>query len=64
MANSPLILPPGSSEKPIANKSKLQAVASNGATPESTTGTYGTAPDLAEQMNDEEKRKYVKGYIP
>jgi len=60
MANSPLLLP-GSSEKSAVNKTKLSktTAASNGTTPEPASN--GSGPDLAEQMNDEEKQKYVKG---
>ena len=62
MANSPLIIPPSSTEK-IKSKSSLQVPASNGATPESTSGyaSGGTVRDLAEQMNEEEKNKWIKG---
>jgi len=59
MANSPLVLT-SSTEKPKSNTLKVPI--SNGATPESNTGvSNGTGRDLAEQMNEEEKRKYVKG---
>ncbi|KAJ5035393.1 uncharacterized protein L3040_007863 [Drepanopeziza brunnea f. sp. 'multigermtubi'] len=61
MANSPLIVP-GDAGRPI-DRSKLSSAAAS----TSNTGT-GTpvqpgngANDLAEQMNDDEKAKYVKG---
>lgn len=64
MANSPLLIPPSSSEKPTTSKSKLQVPVSNGATPESSSGGNGASGhDLAEQMNEDEKRKYVKGLL-
>lgn len=61
MANSPLIVPEDA-DKGSSSKSKLSAsnVASNGATPEASQPSTG-GHDLAEQMNDDEKRKYVKG---
>ena len=63
MAVSPLVIPPGSSEKPnTINKSKLStAYSSKAATPEVTQVSNGTGRDLAEQMNEEERHKYVKG---
>jgi hypothetical protein len=62
MANSPLVVP-GSGEKGNANRTKLSntAAASNGATPEASNTSSGGGHDLAEQMNEEEKQKYVKG---
>jgi cyclin-dependent kinase 7 len=62
MANSPLIVP-GSAEKSAASRTKLSnpAAASNGATPEAASTSNGAGHDLAEQMNEEEKHKYVKG---
>ncbi|KAE9366192.1 Pkinase-domain-containing protein [Stipitochalara longipes BDJ] len=62
MANSPLVVP-SSAEKSAASRTKLSntAVASNGATPEASNASNGAGHDLAEQMNEEEKRKYVKG---
>jgi hypothetical protein len=55
MAISPLVMPPGSSEKSASSRNlkpppkQTVAEASNGGA------------DLAEQMNEMEKRKYVKG---
>jgi cyclin-dependent kinase 7 len=62
MANSPLVVP-GSAEKSAANRTKLSnnAAASNGATPEPANSSNGLSHDLVEQMNEEEKHKYVKG---
>jgi cyclin-dependent kinase 7 len=62
MANSPVVLP-GSADKSAANRTKFSnnAAASNGATPEASNTNNGAGVDLAEQMNEEEKRKYVKG---
>jgi cyclin-dependent kinase 7 len=62
MANSPLVVP-GSTEKSAANRTKLSnsSAVSNGVTPEAANASNGAAYDLAEQMNDEEKHKYVKG---
>jgi cyclin-dependent kinase 7 len=64
MAVSPLILPPGSAERSAAtSKSKLSsAQASNGVTPEPPQANAPAGYDLAEQMNEEEKNKYVKGH--
>jgi cyclin-dependent kinase 7 len=66
MAVSPLIIPPGSGERSnMTSRSKLSAAqASNGATPESSHVNNGTGHDLAEQMNEEEKNKYIKGPPP
>ncbi|PSS25210.1 hypothetical protein M430DRAFT_25036 [Amorphotheca resinae ATCC 22711] len=63
MAVSPLIVPPGSERATAATKSKLSTtqVPSNGATPEPAHAINGAGPDLAEQMNEDEKHKYVKG---
>jgi cyclin-dependent kinase 7 len=65
MANSPLVVP-GSGEKPALDKSRLSstAVSSKGATPEVSQGSNGASSgrDLAEQMNEDEKLKYVKGF--
>ncbi len=64
MAVSPLIVPPGSTERTSpGNKHKLgpSAIASNGNNSEGTPTSNGAGPDLAEQMNEQEKRKYVKG---
>lgn len=46
-----------------SNRSKLSTAApsSNGATPEVTQSNNGAGRDLAEQMNEEEKQKYIKG---
>ncbi|KAH8757776.1 serine/threonine-protein kinase [Hyaloscypha finlandica] len=62
MANSPVVVP-GSSEKSAASRTKLSntVAASNGATPEAAGTSNGAGDDLAEQMNEEEKHKYVKG---
>ncbi|TVY36572.1 Serine/threonine-protein kinase [Lachnellula subtilissima] len=75
MANSPLLVP-GSTDKATTSKStstststsksKLSSAApsSKGLTPEaSTKASDALAPvqDMAEQMNEEEKHKYVKG---
>lgn len=65
MANSPLLVP-GPTDKATTSKSKLSSAApsSNGVTPEASTKTSNAlAPvqDIAEQMNEEEKHKYVKG---
>ncbi|KAL5328460.1 hypothetical protein ACEPPN_001959 [Leptodophora sp. 'Broadleaf-Isolate-01'] len=61
MANSPLIVP-GDADKGSSSKSKLSTSngASSGATPEATLPSNG-GHDLAEQMNEDEKHKYVKG---
>lgn len=63
MAVSPVVLPPGSAERNAAtSKSKLSAAqASNGTTPEPPQASPPAGYDLAEQMNEEEKNKYVKG---
>ena len=63
MAVSPLVAPPGSAEKNTAGiRSKLANTrVSNGATPEPSSASNGTGHDLAEQMNEDEKLKYVKG---
>lgn len=63
MAVSPLVVPPGSAERSTAtSRSKLSVPpASNGTTPEPSQANNATGYDLAEQMNDEEKNKYVKG---
>ncbi|KAF8862804.1 Pkinase-domain-containing protein [Acephala macrosclerotiorum] len=63
MANSPLVVP-GSTEKQAHDKSKLStatAASSKGATPEVSSNGASSGRDLAEQMNEEEKHKYVKG---
>jgi hypothetical protein len=65
MANSPLVVP-GSTEKgtSTSNHSRLSTAApsSNGATPEVAQSNNGAGRDLAEQMNEEEKQKYIKGH--
>ena len=64
MAVSPLIIPPASADRNgPASKSKLSAsiVTSNGTSPNITSSSNGLGRDLAEQMNEEEKHKYVKG---
>lgn len=65
MAVSPLIVPPGSAERSTAtSRSKLSVPpASNGTTPEPSLANNAAGYDLAEQMNEEEKNKYVKGVI-
>ena len=62
MANSPLVVP-GSAVKQEHDKSKLSttAASSKGATPEASSNGASSGRDLAEQMNEEEKHKYVKG---
>lgn len=62
MAISPLVFP-GASEQSIAKKSKLPttAISSNNGTPEVGQTSNGTGRDVAEQMNEDEKSKYVKG---
>ncbi|RDW64803.1 hypothetical protein BP6252_10454 [Coleophoma cylindrospora] len=61
MAVSPLIFPPAPADKNAGAKlSKLSNQGSNGAAPEGPSVSSG-ARDLAEQMNEEEKQKYVKG---
>jgi cyclin-dependent kinase 7 len=64
MANSPLLVP-GSAEASTVNRKKLSnpSAASNGATPEAANTSNGAVHDLAEQMNEEEKHKYVKGPV-
>ena len=64
MAVSPLILPPASGDlRSPASKAKLSArsAAPNGTPAGTPPATNATGRDLAEQMNDDEKRKYVKG---
>jgi cyclin-dependent kinase 7 len=62
MAISPLVVP-GSGDKSTASRTKLSntSAASNGAIPEAANTSNGAGRDLAEQMNEEEKHKYVKG---
>ncbi|EPE33061.1 Protein kinase-like (PK-like) [Glarea lozoyensis ATCC 20868] len=59
MAVSPLIVP-GSGERGPHSKSKLSAASSGNGTPSTTLGS-NSLKDVAEQMNEEEKDKYVKG---
>jgi len=64
MAVSPLILQPGSAEKGVATgRSKLSTTTqpSNSTSSEVAQTRNGTGHDLAEQINEEEKHKYVKG---
>ena len=64
MAVSPLIVPPASADRNgLASKSKLSAgvLTSNGTSPNTESPSNGLGRDLAEQMNEEEKHKYVKG---
>jgi hypothetical protein len=64
MAVSPLIIPPASADRNgQSSKSKLSAsvVASNGENSITTSPRNAVIRDLAEQMNEEEKHKYVKG---
>jgi len=56
MANSPLILH-GSTEKSISKPLKLSTTNGSSVTP------TNTGSDIAEQMNEEEKNKYVKGHL-
>jgi cyclin-dependent kinase 7 len=58
MANSPLILP--GPDKSVNVKSKLGAAASNGTAPAELSASNASQ-DLAEQMNETEKNKYIKG---
>ncbi|RDW68471.1 hypothetical protein BP5796_09128 [Coleophoma crateriformis] len=61
MAVSPLVFPPAPADKNAGAKlSKLSNQGFNGAAPEGPSASSGTR-DLAEQMNEEEKQKYVKG---
>ncbi len=65
MANSPLVIQAavekGATTKP--SKPLTATASSNGAKEEIPQASNGTVHDLAEQMNEEEKRKYVKGRI-
>lgn len=64
MAVSPLVHPSGSTAKsPARSKLSSTAQAANG-TSEGAQASHGGGHDLAEQMNEEEKRKYVKGPSP
>ncbi|PQE12298.1 serine threonine- kinase protein [Rutstroemia sp. NJR-2017a BVV2] len=64
MAVSPLIVPPANAGDRSASKSKLSSAipSSNGTPAEGNSTGNGSSHDLAEQMNDEEKQKYVKGF--
>lgn len=63
MALSPLLVPPAGSCERSASRSKLSsAVPSSNATPsDGPSASAGTTSDLAEQMNENERSKYVKG---
>ncbi len=63
MANSPLILRGAAEINGAAKQSKLtsNAASSNGATPELAQTSNSGGRDVAEQMNEDEKSKYVKG---
>jgi cyclin-dependent kinase 7 len=64
MAVSPLIVPPANAGDRSASKSKLSSAipSSNGTPAEGVSAGNGSSHDLAEQMNDVEKQKYVKGF--
>ncbi|KAH6672926.1 serine/threonine-protein kinase [Halenospora varia] len=63
MANSPLLVPGSADKSAATTKSKLSsnAPSTNAPTPEPATSSNGAGNDLAEQMNEDEKNKYVKG---
>ncbi|KAI9648789.1 TFIIH complex serine/threonine-protein kinase subunit kin28 [Ciborinia camelliae] len=63
MAVSPLIVPSGGSGDRSASRSKLSSALPSGAgTPsDGPSASPGTTYDLAEQMNENERLKYVKG---
>ncbi|KAH8646056.1 kinase-like domain-containing protein [Tricladium varicosporioides] len=63
MANSPLLVPGSAEKSVVAAKSKLSsnAPSTNAPTPEPGIPSNGAGNDLAEQMNEDEKNKYVKG---
>lgn len=63
MAVSPLIVPSVGSGERSASRSKLSsAVPSGNGTPsDGPAASAGTTYDLAEQMNENERSKYVKG---
>ena len=71
MSASPLVLRPSDVRSPLKSLSSAQASASgtprpaatSTSTPAAVADTFSLPPtlDLAEQMNEEEKRKYVKG---
>ena len=64
MAISPLAIHNGATDpKVIAAKAKALAVRTNnnGTTQPQSLPAENTGPELAEQLNEEEKQKYVKG---
>lgn len=64
MAVSPLIVPPASAEELIStSKSRLSTsvIVPNGRSSNITSTEKVAGHDLAEQMNEEEKNKYIKG---
>jgi len=66
MAVSPLITPPGSrTSATTAGKGKAIAVRSSatGSSHGEPTANTGTERELAEQLNEETKRRYVKGLV-
>lgn len=65
MANSPLVVPGDAGKATSTDRSKLSSnAASKDGTPEVAQSSNGTGRDLAEQMNEDEKQKYVKGTAP
>jgi hypothetical protein len=63
MALSPLIIP-DAVDQAVKKSKHAAAVSSNGGTQEVGKVTNGTGHDVAEQMNEDEKSKYVKGKPP
>jgi hypothetical protein len=63
MAVSPLVMAPGSASKSTTATNRPKHNASNGATPDVINDSNDSGRDLAEQMNEQEKQKYVKGYL-
>lgn len=66
MAVSPLITHPGSTTSATtAGKGKAIAVrnSANGSRHGEPTATNEAEPELAEQLNEETKRRYVKGLV-
>jgi cyclin-dependent kinase 7 len=64
MAVSPLIISPASADRNgPASKTKLSAnaTAQNGTKSDTASPSSGLGRDWAEQMNEEEKHKYIKG---
>ncbi|KAF4631020.1 hypothetical protein G7Y89_g7113 [Cudoniella acicularis] len=63
MAYSPLVVPGSADKSAATTKSKLSntVVSSNAPTPEAGQSSNGAGNDLAEQMNEDEKQKYIKG---